>query len=138
MLVVVLVLDQSAILLSDELDEPDCRDNQVRPVSLMVKHRVLEDEGRRRARGRVSKLRSLGLVRLGFRIPAATLPISPRSAFKLSFECIHCPERKFGGGVHVCNARLQLQKILPCAILVSLRIGFVAHAEDHTQKAMAW
>ena len=67
-----------------------------------------------------------------------TLPISPCSAFKLSFECIYCPERKFGGGVHVCNARLQLQKILPCAILVSLRIGFVAHAEDHSQKAMAW
>jgi hypothetical protein len=65
------------------------------------------------------------------------LVISLRSALKLSFERIDRPERKFGSGIHISNARVQLQKILPRAILVSLGTGLVIHADDHSQNPMA-
>ena len=76
------------------------------------------------------------------RLPAALylagpLLISPCSSLKLSFECVYRAERKLGCGVHVCNARLQLQKILPRAIFISLGTGLVTHADDHRQDAMA-
>jgi hypothetical protein len=66
-----------------------------------------------------------------------TLPrFLPSSAFKPSVEGVHCSKGKLGGGVYICNAWLQLQKILPSALFVSFGIGLVTHTDKHSRNCL--
>jgi hypothetical protein len=58
--------------------------------------------------------------------------LSLHSAFELSLKGIHRPKGQLSRGIHVSYARLKLQKILPGAIHVGLRTGFVTHADEHS------
>ena len=49
------------------------------------------------------------------------------STFQLRLKRIHRAKRKFCGSIHVCNARLKLQKILPGTFFIRVRVSFVAH-----------
>jgi hypothetical protein len=49
------------------------------------------------------------------------------STFQLRLKRIHRAKRKFCGSIHVCNAWLKLQKILPGTFFIRVRVSFVAH-----------
>jgi hypothetical protein len=71
-------------------------------------------------------------MRVAFALVSALSGLSLHSAFELSLKGIHRPKGQLGCGIHVSNARLKLQKILPRTIHVGLRTGFVTHADEHS------
>ena len=64
------------------------------------------------------------------------LGILSTSAFKALVEGVDRAKGQLCGSIHVCNARLQLQKILPGALFVGFGVGFVTHADQHSHKAV--